>query len=540
MIPVLFISTFAFAGTTEQTIVDAAKATIERARSDGSAITFTSNHNIKTTQRAGYQYFPANDATSRDVQLNISSMRAQAELYYSNKNNYGPATASCYGGMFGDSKNGGLKTLMADTFKKTKTINCVATAPTKTKKDGTWMVTAKVGTKFMCADNSGSMMYVGGFAKKGISSCLSAPKTPATTVSSSVNTSVSLYPRVGTGYDVSYNIRLNRMGELSTYSSVTKKDVTYKLIDDYFLRLFSEEGKGVVSAATLSALKGKYIFIPQNGSMIAYAYGKSSAELEKAITAALDPKRFTAVYVSTNTFGEQLYRVSVSLKILTSLATSIIGKEVGYNMSGALGDVTIKFDVKIKDKLITSISTTNQMLKSTDVVDTFTGSAKISPGFILPEPTSTQTVTCRELLTQLNLSETEKVYACDVRTEEENTTDARTKGSDAAAQVWLSNMRAQAELYYSNTNSYGPVVSACSNGMFADKVTVGGLGNALSSLSGITTELSCVTGGTITQAGSQSWRVSARLASGKYWCSDSTGNLKEISSPLPLSEITCR
>lgn len=539
MIPVLFVSTFAFAGTTEQTIVDAAKATIEKARADGSAITFTSNHNIKTTQRAGYQYIPT-DVTSREVQLNISSMRAQAELYYSNKNNYGASTASCYGGMFGDSKNGGLKTLMVDTFKKTKTINCVATAPTKTKKDGTWMVIAKVGTKFMCADNTGSMMYVGGFAKKTVSSCVSAPKTPATTVSSSISTSVSLYPKVGSGYDLSYNIKLNRMGELSTYSSITKKDVTYKLIDDYFLRLFSEEGKGAVSAATLSALKGKYILIPQNGSMIAYAYGKSSVELEKAVTTALDPKRFTAAYVSTNVLGEQVYRVSVPLKTLTSMSSSLIGKEVGYNMSGALGDVSVKFDVKIKNGLITAISTNNQILKSTDVTDTFIGSARVVPGMMLPEPAGIQTVTCRDLLSQLNVSEEQKQYACDVMTEQELTAEAQGKAKDAAGQAYLSNLRAMAELYYSNTNSYGPVVASCSVGIFADKNTQGGLGGNITQLGLIATELSCVTGGTITQAGSQSWRVSARVASGKYWCSDSTGNLKEISSPLPLSEVTCR
>ncbi len=144
------------------------------------------------------------------------------------------------------------------------------------------------------------------------------------------------------------------------------------------------------------------------------------------------------------------------------------------------------------------------------------------------------------MLTQFNVGEEQKAYVCDVRSVQEDLAVLKQKAEDVVGQSVLSNMRVQAELYYSNMNSYGPTVSSCSAGIFAEKNAVGGLGDAMSNLGTVATELSCVAGGTMNQQGSQSWRVSARLQSSKYWCSDSTGNMTEVSATIPTYQLTCK
>ncbi len=96
-------------------------------------------------------------------------------------------------------------------------------------------------------------------------------------------------------------------------------------------------------------------------------------------------------------------------------------------------------------------------------------------------------------------------------------TTARSKGQDAALQSELSNMRAQAELYYSNnSNSYGSAAT-CSAGMFAAAtpglatLVAGAQGNA----KGGATGMNC-------QSASTTWAVAATTSSG-VWCVDSTG-----------------
>ncbi len=114
-------------------------------------------------------------------------------------------------------------------------------------------------------------------------------------------------------------------------------------------------------------------------------------------------------------------------------------------------------------------------------------------------------------------------------------TSARTKGTDAAIQSELSNMRAQAELLYSNANSYGPTfaVAACTgaadNSLFGTSST-GSLKNLITSVdakngSGAVT---CVaTGGT-------AWAVSSPLSSG-HFCVDSQGNSIATSSAVTVA-----
>ena len=104
---------------------------------------------------------------------------------------------------------------------------------------------------------------------------------------------------------------------------------------------------------------------------------------------------------------------------------------------------------------------------------------------------------------------------------------ARDKGTDTAIKATLSSMRAQAELYSSTWNNYGPVMteatcpSATGPATIFASSTTGGLWPLISGLNdkagNSATRCSVETGGT-------AWAVSATLKeSGKAACVDSAG-----------------
>jgi prepilin-type N-terminal cleavage/methylation domain-containing protein len=96
-------------------------------------------------------------------------------------------------------------------------------------------------------------------------------------------------------------------------------------------------------------------------------------------------------------------------------------------------------------------------------------------------------------------------------------TTARTRGTAAAIQNEMSNMRAQAELYYStNGNSYGGTSgspTACGSGLFG--TANNGLGNLISGVENKSGDVKCSSTGT-------AWAAQASYNS-TYYCVDSTG-----------------
>ncbi len=124
---------------------------------------------------------------------------------------------------------------------------------------------------------------------------------------------------------------------------------------------------------------------------------------------------------------------------------------------------------------------------------------------------------------------------------------ARTKGQDAAIQSTLSNMRAQAELYYSNNNNYGTNAAAYSSACPAAAVAVATGGLMGVSGNGGLLELNT---GLVSQAGAAAntlctvsalggaWAVSAILRSPSTvttYCVDSTGQAKTRVGTLATS-----
>ena len=110
---------------------------------------------------------------------------------------------------------------------------------------------------------------------------------------------------------------------------------------------------------------------------------------------------------------------------------------------------------------------------------------------------------------------------------------ARAKGADAAVKAALSNIRAEAEIYYDNTsNTYGAAytASACpsssNTSMFwADAQIQAGLAQAASAGGGGMSGTRCATDG-------NDYAISIRLKSNtaNYWCVDSTGAAKIITN----------
>ncbi len=105
-------------------------------------------------------------------------------------------------------------------------------------------------------------------------------------------------------------------------------------------------------------------------------------------------------------------------------------------------------------------------------------------------------------------------------------TTARTRGTAAAIQNEMSNMRAQAELYYStNGNSYGGTSgapTACGSGIFG--TASNGLGNLIDGVENKGGTVECSSTGT-------AWAAQASYNS-TYYCVDSTGVSTSSASDL--------
>lgn len=113
-------------------------------------------------------------------------------------------------------------------------------------------------------------------------------------------------------------------------------------------------------------------------------------------------------------------------------------------------------------------------------------------------------------------------------------TTARSKGTDAAIQAAMSNMRAQAELYYGNNSSYGTTTAATTAGNCTAAGTVFAAPANASGLAGLLADVASKNGGTLGTSKvvcshnanpATAWAVIASTTNGSY-CVDSTGASK--------------
>lgn len=113
---------------------------------------------------------------------------------------------------------------------------------------------------------------------------------------------------------------------------------------------------------------------------------------------------------------------------------------------------------------------------------------------------------------------------------------ARSKGTDAAVKSNLNNIRAQAELYYSNnSDSYGTFAQATCPAA----VTAGSLFNDANIIKGIAAAVSAGGNGSSCVATPGAYAVAVGLkTSGQVWCVDSTGNSKQKAAASAAAAIT--
>ena len=113
---------------------------------------------------------------------------------------------------------------------------------------------------------------------------------------------------------------------------------------------------------------------------------------------------------------------------------------------------------------------------------------------------------------------------------------ARAKGLDAKVKTQISGLRASAEIYYDNNNSYGPATALCSEYMFID---------ADSGMLSYTTPDNYPVGADLTCSASVDAYAVSALLPGKggtfSWCVDSIGNSMDRDTPSdPLTDLSCQ
>jgi prepilin-type N-terminal cleavage/methylation domain-containing protein len=116
---------------------------------------------------------------------------------------------------------------------------------------------------------------------------------------------------------------------------------------------------------------------------------------------------------------------------------------------------------------------------------------------------------------------------------------ARSKGNDAAIQSDLSTIQTQAEIYYgNNSNAYGAAAaSTCTaaSTLFADATIVKAVSGAITASNNTAANAVC---GNSTSA----YAISVKLTSpttATYWCVDSTGTAKSITTQITAGAVTC-
>jgi len=111
---------------------------------------------------------------------------------------------------------------------------------------------------------------------------------------------------------------------------------------------------------------------------------------------------------------------------------------------------------------------------------------------------------------------------------------ARNKGSDAAIQFNLSQIRTQAEIYSATNKAYSseniaslPVTSCTTANSIFDSTEANNITKGINGAVGAAgADAVCILGGTSGQKAS-SWAVSVPLKSGSNWCVDSTGTSQQ-------------
>ena len=108
---------------------------------------------------------------------------------------------------------------------------------------------------------------------------------------------------------------------------------------------------------------------------------------------------------------------------------------------------------------------------------------------------------------------------------------ARNKANDAAVKANLANIRAQAEILYDTDGNYNKVCGA--NSATQDS-TIGSAVAAATTASG-----GAVVCGKPATGDASDWAISSPLKNSGFWCVDSKGASKSVSSAIAATDVVC-
>lgn len=502
------------AGVNEDYLINVAKSTIEKARKDGSGITFITKHVLENNKDITSQTTTNEDSSAVSI---LSNMRAQAELSYSNNNSYGKTTSSCFDGMFKTD----LKNQITGLFKYTKNVKC---AVKTTKTTSNWAVTAKIPNgSFWCVDSNGNRKVIGALLPSGSTSCDKAVKAKTKIVKekSFIDNQTTIYPKLGGVYDAYFTNTVSLSEKKYKDEVILKDGTTYHFLNSNLLAYsdFTKQQR--------TSFQNKYIAVPLSTSLISKYYGLNPKNIDFMIDAFLK-SGFTAILTKSNSDNSKVYAVTVPVTAISDSTDLIKFLSLNSDLFMRLyffDQKTITYNVTVKDNIIISIKASTVLTNKTGK-DLYTMTASQLNGSV-SAPLVGDTVLCNQLWSP-EIVGAENV--CDPITEETIAADKK-KTDDAIIKSNLSSMRAQAEFYYSNTNDYGPRVNNCESGIFSSPSPYG--------MVGLVTEVKSKTGDMVCKSDNTSWFVSAKLVTGPWFCVDSTGIAQEIRSQRSVYDTKC-
>lgn len=477
------------APTVNEILESAAKATLENARVNGTGLELTSSQSVTYVT----DYYSPVSAEGNAIVSTMSNMRAQAELYYSYNDGYGSKTQSCSTGIFADSQYG-LKSLVTSLKQKSKEVSCIS-------KGTSFAVSARLKAgEYWCVDSAGDSKGISKILKKGTATCSSGSKIPAKPVTKTSGVISTVYP-TATGFDYKYSLTGNMSSQFDM-SIVVKSGMTYlqatKAIDEE------------VAYKNRGLYVGRYIEIPSGSYIDQYASLK--VDVQKFIARILNPSISSVSLLRTNVDTSSVYQINVPYEYLGN---------TGYYSST---NGTAQILVTVKNGLITSITSNSLISSANQTKVVYSLKSKFVPNN-LNALLQGKTVSCLNYF-----DEDEYCATIDMGNYKEISTE---KGTAAAIQSYLSNMRAQAELYYSNFGNYGSNARTCSEGIFGSK-EVGGLSELVASTKKYSPTF------TYCAANGLEWVVSAALPTGGYFCVDSTGNAKSMKVKSEYADMSCK
>lgn len=116
---------------------------------------------------------------------------------------------------------------------------------------------------------------------------------------------------------------------------------------------------------------------------------------------------------------------------------------------------------------------------------------------------------------------------------------SRDKAQNTKIKSNMSNMRAQAAIYFTDNGDYGVEVdNDCESGMFTDPTFSLALDGIVESNGGAA--ITCYTSDSTGGSASDTWAVSSPLQNGGTWCVDSDGKAEEADAQVVSDSAVCQ